>query len=236
VLILAIHSTSAHLGIAVTRDGTVLEEIVFPPGREHLENLAPVIRQVLDNQQLVLADFDGFSACIGPGSFSGIRIGLATVKGMALSLSKPVVGISSLEILARQGLPEGKSGVCIIDARRSEMYSATYRKDQGKLSLLEGPMLIKMDTLSRLADRLDQGSVLVCGDAAIVDIVTRSAPRFVAGVATYASPSALALLAEQYFSSGRSQGVHNLTPLYVRRSDAEEKARVQCPRCLPSGC
>lgn len=236
MLILAIHSTSAQLGIAVTRDGTVLEEIIFPPGREHLENLAPAIRQVLNNQRLALGDFDGFSASIGPGSFSGIRIGLATVKGMALALSKPVVGISSLEVLAWQALPEGKSGVCIIDARRSEMYAATYRKDQGELSLLRGPMLIKMDTLSGLADRLDQGSVLVCGDTAIVEAVTRSDPRFVAGAPTYPSPSVLALLAERYFSSGKSQGVHTLTPLYVRRSDAEEKARVQYPRGLPSGC
>lgn len=233
MLILAIHSTSPRLGIAVTRDGIVLEEIVLPPGREHLEKLAPVVQQVLARQQIALADFNGFSAAVGPGSFSGIRIGLATVKGMALALSKPVAGISSLDVLAWQALPEGETGVSIIDARRSEIYVAAYRKDHGELTLLEGTMLAKTAALNRLADRLDSRRLVICGDMAIVETVTDSDPRFVPSPVNYPSPAVLALLADRYFAGGASRGVHALAPLYIRRSDAEEKARIPGPRPQP---
>ena len=73
---------------------------------------------------------DGFGVAIGPGSFSGTRVGLATIKGMALALGKPVAGISSLDILAWQALKDGEWGAPVIDARRGEIYTAFYRKSE----------------------------------------------------------------------------------------------------------
>jgi tRNA threonylcarbamoyl adenosine modification protein YeaZ len=204
----------------------VLQEIVLPRGREHLENLAPLVQQILDDRQILLEDFDGLAAAVGPGSFSGIRIGLATVKGMALALSKPVVGISSLDVLAWQAVSEGETGACFIDARRSEVYTALYRRGHDDLEVLDGPMLVKVEDVSRLADRLNRHKLVICGETDIVEAVAKENPDFVPSRVAHPSPGALASLAERYFLRGKGRGVHELTPQYIRRSDAEEKARV----------
>ncbi len=109
MLILGVHTTSPHLGIAIVQGQQVLLEEVLAPRREHLENLAPLIRDALQKLNLGLQDFYGFGVAIGPGSFSGIRIGLATIKGICLVLGKRGVGISSLDILAWQALNEKRN-------------------------------------------------------------------------------------------------------------------------------
>jgi len=226
VLILAIHSTSLRLGVAVARDGRVLEEVVLAPGREHLESLAPIIQQLLERQRLVPADMDAFAAAVGPGSFSGIRIGLATVKGMALALGKPAIGVSSLEVIAWQALPEGETGIAVIDARRSQIYTAVYERREGALTMVEQPMLVQASELGRLSQRIDRSGLVVCGDTAAVAAEIEADPRLVPIPVTSPSPRALAKLAEQALHRGVCCDVHALAPLYIRRSDAEEKTRI----------
>jgi tRNA threonylcarbamoyladenosine biosynthesis protein TsaB len=229
VLILAVHSTTLRLGVAMARDRTVLDEIVLPQGREHLENLAPLIRELIGKMGISLKDVDGFAAAVGPGSFSGIRIGLATIKGMALALQKPVIGISTLDVVAWQAMAPGETGICVVDARRSEIYTAAYRKNDTDLTMIEEPMLVKAAEIRRLAGKLEGNSLVVCGDTAAVEAEIANDPRMVPKPVTSPSPGALAELAARALSEGAGRGVHALAPLYIRRSDAEEKARVSVP-------
>lgn len=207
----------------------MLEEIVLPPGREHLESLAPTIQQLLARQGLALPEVEAFAAAIGPGSFSGIRIGLATVKGMALALGRPAVGVSSLEVLAWQALPIGETGIAVIDARRSQIYTAMYEKDEAGLRLMGGPALIQAAEIGRTVQWPGKEKVLVCGDTAAVETGIGSDPRFVSIPVPFPSPGALAELARQALRDGTCRDVHALAPLYIRRSDAEEKTRATAP-------
>jgi tRNA threonylcarbamoyladenosine biosynthesis protein TsaB len=212
------------LSVAVTDDRVVLREIILPPARKHLENLAPLIRDLSAELHLSLSAIDGLGVALGPGSFSGTRVGLATIKGMALALAKPVAGISSLDILAWQALKDGQWGASVIDARRGEIYTAFYFKTGENVKLVSGPMLIKAEEFSQHAEKVS-GELLLCGDP-VLDHMVESIPNLVRSPVASPSAAACALLAYERIRRGNVDDLHLLTPLYIRRSDAEEKKRL----------
>jgi tRNA threonylcarbamoyladenosine biosynthesis protein TsaB len=225
VIILAVHSTSAALSVAITENQVVLRESVLPPARKHLENLAPLIRDLTAELHLTVPAIDGFGVAIGPGSFSGTRVGLSTIKGMALALAKPVVGISSLGILAWQALKDGEYGAPVIDARRAEIYTALYRKSGDNVILLSEPMLMKTGEFAEHAEKVGD-RLFLCGDP-VLDHLVDSIPNVVRSPEISApSAAACALMAYERIRSGDSDDLHLLSPLYIRRSDAEEKKRL----------
>ncbi|MFC1833373.1 tRNA (adenosine(37)-N6)-threonylcarbamoyltransferase complex dimerization subunit type 1 TsaB [Thermodesulfobacteriota bacterium] len=228
--ILAVHTTTPRLSVAITRGGRTLAETTLPPARKHLENLAPAIKDLTDELPLDLHDIDGFAVARGPGSFSGIRAGIATIKGMALALGKPVVGIGSLEILAWQAAELGDRVAPIIDARRGEVYTAIYEKTGAGLECCHGPALIKMDSLVSLAGNFE-GLLTICGDT-VADPIVESHSRLVRSPVTVPSASACAARAADRLREGRVDSLHALAPLYIRRSDAEEKrmAAIESPK------
>lgn len=224
VIILSVHSSSPHLGVAVVRDSLVLAERILPPGREHLENIAMLIGDVLRQSRMTLKAIEGLGVAIGPGSFSGIRIGMATVKGIALAQGTPVVGVSSLEILAQQALREGETGTAVIDARRSEIYVATYKKTDDALAPLDEPSLIPESEFDDYARTFTDSPVLV-GDP-VVDRLAAVSSCVVRVALVVPSPAACAQRARDHLTNRPSLPVHALLPLYIRRSDAEEKRSV----------
>ncbi len=221
LIVLAVHSSTPYLAVALTEDRRILVEKVLSPGRRHLENLAPTIAEVMDRACMSLDCVDCFAVAKGPGSFSGIRVGMAVVKGMAFALCKPVVGISSLEMIAWQSLEEGRQGICVIDAKRGDIYAAIYRKEGGRVLLAEGPMLIPPGSLNRLIDHAC-GDLKLCGDPIVNDILERR-PHVLRIPVPIPSAAACALLALERCLRGEAENPHTLVPLYIRRSDAEEK-------------
>jgi tRNA threonylcarbamoyladenosine biosynthesis protein TsaB len=223
LIILGIHSSGAQLAVAVTRGAIPLAETVLPPARTHLERLAPLIQETLTVLGLEATDLDGFGVALGPGSFSGIRVGLATAKGMAAALGKPIVGISSLELIAWRALTEGETGVSLLDARRGEVYAAAYRREGSVMKNLREATLIPVSKIDEFARDLG-GKSLICGagpwfpDESHTDA---SVFRRIVG------PSAAwaARLAAEKLEAGYKADPHALIPLYVRKSDAEEKTR-----------
>lgn len=221
MIVLAIHSTSPALSAAVVEDGRCLAEQTLPPGRQHLENAAPLVAALTRGLGLKVSDVDGFGVALGPGSFSGIRIGLATVKGMALALGKPVAGISSLEILAWRTLRQGETGTAVLDAKRGQLYAALYSRSGERPALISPPVLLPDSELTRkMAD--SNGRTVACGEdlverLAAVDsgLVLRSVPQGLA--------EACGIMAWQRLSSDDCDDLHGLVPIYIRRSDAEEK-------------
>jgi tRNA threonylcarbamoyladenosine biosynthesis protein TsaB len=220
VIILAVHSTTPVLGVAFIEDRRLLGEVVLLPGRQHVENLTLSIKDLTARLSLDLTMARGFGVAIGPGSFSGTRIGLATIKGIALALEKPVIGVSCLDILAWQGLDEGQTGVSVIDAKRGQVYAALNKRTDGRLVLLAGPMLLHANELAELMDRWNC-QVLVSADSVAAGL---SGPKMRIRSAT---PSAMVcgLLAAERLGRGEVDEIHSLYPLYIRRSDAEEQMR-----------
>lgn len=221
VIVLAVHSTGSRLSTAITERDRVLAERVLPPGREHLENLAPTIVDLTKELRLDLERVDGLAVARGPGSFSGIRVGMATVKGMALAMAKPVVGVSSLEVLAWRALEKDELGAAVIDAGRSEIYTAVYLREEDRLKLIRGPVLIPRNRFSTLPEGIREPLVLCAGDA--VDDLLESNPGMEKRRIAASGASSCAQLAWERFRKGQADDVHGLAPLYIRRSDAEEK-------------
>lgn len=133
-LVLAVDTTQEHGSIALARDGVVLEEVSIhsPSGFAHV--LYPHLRELLDRRAVRLEEIDCFAAAAGPGSFTGVRVGLACVKGLAEAMGKPAAAVSNLQALATFGTARLRAPV--IDARRGEIYGAVYDA-AGKLVMPE---------------------------------------------------------------------------------------------------
>jgi tRNA threonylcarbamoyladenosine biosynthesis protein TsaB len=132
--VLAVDTTQEHGSIALMRDGVLLEELPIhsPSGFAHV--LYGHLRDLLDRHQVRLEDIDIFAAAAGPGSFTGVRVGLACVKGLAEAMGKPAAAVSNLQALSTFGTARLRAPV--IDARRSEIYGAVY-DDSGALVMPE---------------------------------------------------------------------------------------------------
>ncbi len=228
MIILAVHSTTPSLAVALAEDARLLGERELPPARKHLENLAPMIGDLLRDVGIDLAAVDGFAVARGPGSFSGIRVGMATVKGMALVLGKPLIGVSSLGVLACQALGEDETGVSLIDARRSEVYAAVYRNFSARLSLTDGPRLTHIDRIAETFDQAGPGAVL-CGDPDLCRALARNHSVTI-GSPKISFAAACAHIAWNRYQDGAASELHALAPLYIRPSDAEDKRARRSPR------
>ncbi len=222
MIILAVHTTTPTLGAAIVQDDLAVAKRELPPGREHLERLTPVIFDLLSALDLQPSEIDCFAAAVGPGSFSGVRIGLATMKGMALALGKPLYGVDSLEILAWQALQEGERGVAAIDAKRSQLYTASYRKEAGVLRLLEEPALRDRNDFVRGLQKISE-EVILCAHPELGPELASSRVTIRPGLTP--SAPACAFLALQRVRRGARSELHTVAPLYIRRSDAEENKR-----------
>jgi len=226
MIILAVHTTSPVHSLALVSGDRLLKERTLPHGRQYVERLAPAIAELVDELDNGLASVDGLAVAIGPGTFSGIRVGIATVKGIALALGTPVVGISSLDALAWQGLQPGETGAAVIDARRKEIYAALYRREADRLDALSTPMLMSMEDFGSLsADH--RGKLIACGDPVVAELAEINA-SLVARPVVPPSATACVHLARARFEAGKADALHALAPLYIRRSDAEEKSAIRC--------
>jgi tRNA threonylcarbamoyladenosine biosynthesis protein TsaB len=204
-LILAVDTTGEHGSLALARGGRVLEEMAIsaPTGFAHV--LYGCIRELLDRNGVALDDIACFAAASGPGSFTGVRVGLACMKGLAEATGKPALAVSNLEALARFG--GGPLRAPVIDARRGEIYGALYDSD-GTLVLPE-----TVGKLPAWLATLPPGVEFVAADWTGLDALS-AAPRVTAPRELAASVALIATRREW-------QDPAALDANYVRRSDAE---------------
>jgi tRNA threonylcarbamoyladenosine biosynthesis protein TsaB len=191
--ILSIDTTSKLASIAITDGERVVEEVILPSGDGFDHVLFGEIETLLARHNLTLADVEGFASASGPGTFTGVRVGLAAAKGLAEALSRKVVAVSNLMAMAEFGTRELRAPW--IDARRGEIYGAVYN---ATLEAVQEEVVMKYDAwLASLP-----------GNAEIL-----SAPRPLAG--------AIGKIAAREFASGRALDPAAVDANYVRRCDAE---------------
>ena len=151
MLILAFESSAKAASAALVRDGRLLAQTVQVSALTHSRTLLPMAEDLLKNCELKLDAVDLFAVAQGPGSFTGIRIGVSTVKGLSWAADRPCVGVSTLEALAWHGLAAGGLICPVMDARRSQVYNALFEIRDGKpLRLCEDRPV----SLEQLADEL----------------------------------------------------------------------------------
>ena len=192
--LLAIDTTSEFGSIALAEDGLVIEEVGLhsPDGFAHV--LFGEIERLLARHDLKITDIEGFAAAAGPGSFTGVRVGLTAAKGLAEATGRKVVAVSNLQALASLGTGTWRAPV--IDARRGDVFGAVYDAD---LRLASPEVVMKLDDFLR---NLPEG----------VEVI-HDASKHLAG--------AIARIANGEFQAGRAQDPAGIDANYVRRSDAE---------------
>lgn len=131
MLILAFESSAKPASVALLKDGKLLSQYSQCSGLTHSRTLLPMAEDMLKNAELKLSDVDMIAVAHGPGSFTGIRIGVSTVKGLAWAADKPCVGVSTLEGMAWNGLAAGGYICPVMDARRQQVYNALFEIRDG---------------------------------------------------------------------------------------------------------
>ena len=151
MLILAFESSARAASVALVEDGRLISQYSQCSGLTHSRTLLPMAEDMLKNAELSLDKVDLFAVAHDPGSFTGIRIGVSTVKGLAWAADKPCVGVSTLEAMAWHGLAAGGLVCPVMDARRSQVYNALFQVENGKpVRLCEDRPI----ALSQLAEEL----------------------------------------------------------------------------------
>jgi len=158
--ILALDTATKRLTLAVS-DGTKSGEFNLEVGRKLSGLLELIIKRVVEAAGLDLKSIDYFAVGLGPGSFTGMRIGLACVKGLAWALNKPVVGVSTLDILAQNVKDEGKQIIPAVDAKRDLIYCSVYKISNGKCRRIRPYMLVNLKEFLKIAGRQS----VILGDA-----------------------------------------------------------------------
>jgi tRNA threonylcarbamoyladenosine biosynthesis protein TsaB len=228
--ILAIDTTGVTASVAILQDKTVRAEIFFDLGRNHSEILLPSIEHLLRTTGLELGAIDVFACTVGPGSFTGIRIGVSTVKGLSLAVDRPVVGVSALEVLAMNATGFQRKICPMIDARREQVYAGLYvDNDSYSLTNIITERLVKADDFLELIE----GDAIFIGSGAVKygDVIRRRLGARGEGVIEHlhqVHAAAVGALAWRKVHAGGMTDAVKLIPLYLRRSEAEEKIDPQC--------
>ncbi len=200
----------------------------------HAEILLPLIQSILEKAQITVKDLSGISLCIGPGSFTGLRIGLATAKGLAYDAGLPLVGISTLQAnAARINDFDGVIGA-LLDARKSEVYIALFRRNGAALTRLTADAVLSIQSAIELVQSFhdDRASpLLLIGDGAkAYERPLRAALAdwtYISTRAGYASvASQVAMLAAPRFAAASFDDIGTLAPVYLRLSAAETKSKI----------
>jgi len=220
--ILSIETSTRVGSVAIIEDEHLIAEYILNVVSTHSERLLPSIDQILKDSQLTVRDIEGFAVSLGPGSFTGLRIGISTVKGLALATGRAVVGVPTLDCLAHN-IAFTHLLVCpILDARKGEVYTALYQGDgSGKLEKLTPDLAIKPE---ELLTRIKE-PVIFLGDGveAYGDTLRSGQDNcFFAPVYLHQPrASVLAKLGLEKFKQGHMFKEEEIQPLYCRLAEAE---------------
>ena len=217
--VLAVETSTLSGGAALLDGERVVGEYVLDVRVTHSERLMTAIDQLLTDAGWSARDLEGLAVAVGPGSFTGLRVGLSTVKGLALALSIPVVAVPTLDAMAAT-LPFAALPVCpVLDARKREVYASLYRWDGLGMRREWDYLAIAPDNLAR---RLDE-PVIVLGDGA--DAIDSPFARRVRPPRRGPAPAVVGALGQARLALGDTVPVAELAPIYLRPSEAELKRR-----------
>jgi tRNA threonylcarbamoyladenosine biosynthesis protein TsaB len=230
--ILSLDTTTDVSSIAVTNSGVLLAEYNFSHHMDLSRRLMPGIIHILKDCSLELEDLDAIGVSIGPGSFTGIRIGVVTAKTLAQTLGIPAAGVVSLDILAHAfGYLPGAVICPIIKVRKGEVYYAFYKAKKGTVERITEYGALPVSDLAQEAEKINGKTIIFCGDAletAGPELEDALCGRAVFAPAwlSYPQASVLSKIAREELLSGRAGDIRSVAPYYIRKSAPE--ARLEC--------
>ena len=229
MLILAFESSARAASVALVEDGRLISQYSQCSGLTHSRTLLPMAEDMLKNAELTLDKVDLFAVAHGPGSFTGIRIGVSTVKGLAWAADKPCVGVSTLEAMAWHGLAAGGLVCPVMDARRSQVYNALFKVENGKPVRLCEDRPIALSQLAEELRDLNAPAFLIGDGAELAEKYLREQ-----GLACTVAPENLrwqsawgVAMAAMDKTPGNADA---LLPVYLRLSQAERDRQERLAR------
>lgn len=222
--ILALDSSAEICTAALCDNDRLVCEITLNTGHTHSQTLLPCIEQLLRLTETSINGIDLLACTVGPGSFTGVRIGVATVKGLAFENNIPCIGISSLDSLARN-LSCNNGILCpVMDARREHVYNALYRCSNGKITRLCADRLIAIEELDREFENTEE-KIYMSGDAygICMQSFTHTQIQPTSAGMCHSRGYSVALCALDKFNTDGAVDHFRLSPVYLRPSQAERE-------------
>ena len=228
--ILALEASTLMGGVAVVDDEGVICELTLSVAETHSAQLMPAVDYALKMADLKPDELDAFAVALGPGSFTGLRIGLATVKGLAVAASKPLIGIPTLEAMAHAFPYCPHMILPMIDARMKEVYAAFFEARDGIVLRRSDDMVLSVSDLlnDTKAETLFFGTGAKKYRDEIVAIMGDLA-RFATPEISGARASTVGFLAIEKLKRGENADIDSIEPIYIRESQAIEKLKMSKP-------
>lgn len=222
--ILSLDTTAEVCTAAICNGDKLIAEMTVNTGNTHSQTLLPVVEQILKISGMSLNDVDYFACSTGPGSFTGVRIGVATIKGTAYGKNKPCVSVSTLEALAYNLI--GYDGIIcpVMNARRNQVYNALFRCNGGKITRLCPDRALSIDELDEELSSLDERIYLV-GDGYGITVkgFKKTKTEYVPERIRYQSGYSVAQCALKQIDAGEIFSDSAIKPIYLRPSQAERE-------------
>ncbi|MCX8033916.1 MAG: tRNA (adenosine(37)-N6)-threonylcarbamoyltransferase complex dimerization subunit type 1 TsaB [Thermodesulfovibrio sp.] len=220
--ILGIDTSTKYAGVAVIEDGIILAQSTLQFMASHSEKLLPEIAHILEIMKIPLETIDYYAVTVGPGSFTGLRVGVSTVKGLAFVTGKSVIPVSTLEVIAR-GFPHVIYSICpILDARKKEIYSALFKWQDKRLVRIKQDSVLTPEALTEWI----QEKTIFTGDG--LNLYREKLAKMLRDKAIFAnpiqnipSPTIVASIGFEKVKEGNFISARDLKPLYLRKSEAE---------------
>ena len=222
--ILALETSAKAVSAAVAENGKILCSGYQDTGLTHSRTLMPIVEHILKNTGMTMAQIDAVAVAAGPGSFTGIRIGVSAAKGLAFATDKPAIAVSALASMARNVAFCDGLIICAMDARRNQIYNALFEAKNGRLTRLTEDRAIALADLTEEL-RNDPRPKMVVGDGGRLcadfltaqDVECRLAPPHL----VMQNAMSVALEAEVLAADGQLQSAQELLPIYLRPPHAE---------------
>ncbi len=214
---LAIDTSSSICSVAILEDDKLIDEINLDDGRTHSENLMPLINEILKRNSLDIKNIEMLSCSCGPGSFTGIRIGVATIKPMAEVLNIKVASVTSLEILARS-IENAETIVSLIDARNNQVYCGIFDKEYNK------KQEYLADDINNVIEVLKKyENITVVGNGAILhkELLTNCLKSVDFAKENEQSAANCGKIGYKKFLENELYNADTIVPIYLRKSQAE---------------
>lgn len=225
--LLALDSSGLVASVAVLEDDSLLAEYTVNYKKTHSQTLLPMLDTIAQMIELDLNNLDAIAIAAGPGSFTGLRIGSATAKGLGLALNKPLIAVPTVDALAYNLFDTDKLICPIMDARRAQVYTGIYRFEDHKLIPLENQMAISVKELAEKLNTVGQ-EVIFLGDG--VSVYRQLLDELLTVPHTYAPAhvnkqraAAVGALGALYYKEGKFVDAAAHQPEYLRKSQAERE-------------
>ncbi len=225
--VLAVDTSSIVATAAIIDEDKLIGEFILNHKKTHSQKIMPIIKELLQSAEIKVEDIDVYAVTNGPGSFTGLRIGVATIKGLAHATQKPVIGISALEGLAFN-IPFAPYSIYpIMDARREQVYNAVYKWDDNRLIMIEQPRALSLELL--IGEIKKKGEKVVFNGDGIQSFSDMLKVRlgdlcnFAPLSCRMQRASSVAELALIKARKGKIENYMDLAPFYLRKSQAERE-------------